>query len=257
LSSQFEHKKIRSKPQKKYNVDQGRIIMSQVKIYSAKVCPYAQRVRMVLLTKGVEFDAIEIDLENKPDWFAEVSPYGKVPVLQHGENRIWESSIINEYLEEVFPEPALLPRETGLRAIARIWIDFANTKFTPAFYKLLLSQDVQQQQTWRNELLQHLLFIENEGFRQLSEAGPYWLGDSLSLIDLSFYPWFDRWIAIEQYRGLTLPAECTRLKAWLGIMRQHPAVQSTAQSPEFYIQDYAQYASNQAAGATAEEMRRY
>jgi glutathione S-transferase len=87
--------------------------MSQIKIYSAKVCPYAQRVRMVLLTKGVEFDVIEIDLKNKPDWFAEVSPHGKVPVLQHGENRIWESSIINEYLEEVFPEPVLLPREPG------------------------------------------------------------------------------------------------------------------------------------------------
>lgn len=231
--------------------------MSQVKIYSAKVCPYAQRVRLVLLTKGVEFDAIEIDLQNKPDWFAEVSPYGKVPVLQHGENRIWESSIINEYLEEVFSEPPLMPQNPGLRAIARIWIDFANTKFTPAFYKLLLSQDVKQQKMWTNELHQHLLFVENEGFRQLSRAGSYWLGDSISLVDLSFYPWFERWIALEHYRGVKLPTECDRLKEWLGIMQQHPAVQATAQSPEVYIQDYAQYASNQASGATAEEMRRY
>ncbi|NJK28814.1 MAG: glutathione S-transferase family protein [Acaryochloris sp. RU_4_1] len=231
--------------------------MAQVKIYSAKVCPYAQRVRMVLLTKEIEFESIEIDLHNKPDWFAEVSPYGKVPVIQHGENRIWESGIINEYLEEVFPDPPLMPQNPGLKAITRIWIDFANTKFTPAFYKLLLSQDTQQQKTWRNELHQHLLFIENEGFRKLSGTDSYWLGDAISLIDLSFYPWFERWIALEHYRGLTLPAECTRLKAWLEIMRQHPAVQATAQSPEFYLQDYAQYANNQASGTTAEEMRRY
>ncbi|NJR23152.1 MAG: glutathione S-transferase family protein [Richelia sp. CSU_2_1] len=231
--------------------------MSQVKIYSAKVCPYAQRTRMVLLEKGVEFEQIEIDLQNKPDWFAEVSPYGKVPAIQHEGNRIWESSIINEYLEEVFPEPPLMPNNSGLRAIARIWIDFANTKFTPAFYKLLLSQDIQQQQNWMNELHQHLLFIEKEGFRQLSKDGSYWLGDSLSLVDLSFYPWFDRWIALEHYRGVKMPAECTRLKQWLGVMQQRPSVRSTAQSPEFYIQDYAQYANNKASGVTAAEMRCY
>jgi glutathione S-transferase len=231
--------------------------MSQVKIYSASVCPYAQRVRLVLLEKGVDFDLIEIDLHHKPDWFAEVSPYEKVPVLRHGENRIWESSIINEYLEEVFPEPALLPREPGLRAIARIWIDFANTKFTPAFYKLLLSQDAQQQEVWRNELHQHLLFMEQEGFRQLSRIGSYWLGDSLSLVDLTFYPWFARWTALEHYRGVKLPANCLRLREWLEVMQQHPSVRSTAQPPEVYIQDYVQYASNQASGSTAAEMRRY
>ncbi|WP_404790374.1 glutathione S-transferase family protein [Altericista sp. CCNU0014] len=231
--------------------------MSQVKLYSAKVCPYAQRVRMVLLAKGVDFDVTEIDLKNKPDWFAEVSPYSKVPVLQHGENRIWESGIINEYLEEVFPEPPLLPKDPGLRAIARIWIDFANTKFTPAFYKLLLSQDAAQQQNWRDELHHHLLFIEKEGFCQRSRTGSYWLGDSLSLVDLTFYPWFERWIALEHYRDLKLPVNCIRLREWLGEMQQHPSVRATAQPPDVYIHDYAQYASNQASGATAAEMRRY
>lgn len=231
--------------------------MSQVKIYSASVCPYAQRVRMVLLEKGVDFDLIEIDLNNKPDWFADVSPYGKVPVIQHQEHRIWESSIINEYLEEVFPEPPLMPQEPGLRAIARIWIDFANTKFTPAFYKLLLSQDMQQQQNWRTELHQHLLFIEKEGFHQLSEVGSYWLGNSLSLVDLSFYPWFERWTALEHYRGIPLPANFTRLRKWLSVMQQHPSVQATVQASELHIQNYAQYASNQSSGVTAAEMRRY
>jgi glutathione S-transferase len=231
--------------------------MSQVKIYSASVCPYAQRVRLVLLEKRVDFDLIEIDLHHKPDWFAEVSPYGKVPVILHENNRIWESSIINEYLEEVFPEPALLPHKPELKAIARLWIDFANTKFTPAFYKLLLSQDVQQQQNWQDELHHHLLFMEKEGFHQLSQTGSYWLGDALSLVDLTFYPWFERWIALEHYRNFKLPVNCTRLREWLGVMQQHPSVRATTQPHEVYIQDYAQYASNQASSSTAAEMRRY
>ncbi|MGL5059521.1 MAG: hypothetical protein ACRC62_06025 [Microcoleus sp.] len=74
---------------------------------------------------------------------------------------------------------------------------------------------------------------------------------------MSFYPWFDRWVALEHYRGFKLPAKCDRLKEWLEIVQQHLAVRSTAQPPEFYIQDYDRYASNKASGATAEEMRRY
>ncbi|NBD32481.1 MAG: glutathione S-transferase family protein, partial [Cyanobacteria bacterium] len=99
-----------------------------LELYSASVCPFAHRTRLTLMEKGLDFQLIEIDLNKKPDWFSEVSPYGKVPVIKHQENRIWESAIINEYLEEAFPKPALFPDSPGERALARIWIDFANTK---------------------------------------------------------------------------------------------------------------------------------
>ena len=69
-----------------------------------------------------------------------MSPYGKVPVLRHGDTAIWESAVINEYLGEVFPEPQLLPRTPAERAQARIWIDYANVRFAPSVYKLLLPQ---------------------------------------------------------------------------------------------------------------------
>ncbi len=111
--------------------------MAEIFIYSAARCPFAQRTRLMLLEKGLNFQLIEIDLRNMPDWFREISPYGKVPVLRHGEDLVWESAIINEYLEETYPEPSLFPNTPGLRAYARFWIDFANTKFTPWFYKLL------------------------------------------------------------------------------------------------------------------------
>jgi glutathione S-transferase len=217
--------------------------MSQVNLYSAKLCPYAHRVRLALREKGVAFDLIEIDLRNKPDWFADVSPHGQVPLLQHGQNRLWESSIINEYLDEVFPEPPLMPTDPGLRALARIWINFADTKLMPACHNLLLSQDIQQQH-WRDKLQQHLLFIDKEGLRQVSKTHLYWLGSSLSLVDLSFYPAFEQWAVLEQYRNAALPAECTRLREWLSTIQQYPSVQAIAQTPEVYIQAYAQYARN-------------
>lgn len=230
--------------------------MPPIQIFSANGCPYAQRTRLTLLEKGIPFDLTEIDLQNKPDWFLEVSPYGKVPVIKHGENRVWESAVVNEYLDEVFPEPPLLPREPGKRAIARIWIDFANTKFTTAFYKLLLSQEADKQQEWAAELRKHLLFIETEGLQKLSD-GPFWFGETLSLVDLTYYPWFERWPALEHYRGVTLPEECDRLRQWLAAMQARPSIQQTASPADYHIEQYAKYASNTASGTTAQEIRKY
>jgi glutathione S-transferase len=87
--------------------------MAKVEIFSAAVCPFAQRSRMMLLQKQVDFQVTEIDLSDKPANFSEISPYGKVPVILHGEDRVWESAIINEYLEEVFPDPPMLPTNAG------------------------------------------------------------------------------------------------------------------------------------------------
>ncbi|MGD2183648.1 glutathione S-transferase family protein [Lusitaniella coriacea] len=230
--------------------------MTSITIYSASACPYAQRSRMVLLAKGIDFQLEEIDLNNKPENFQDISPYGKVPVLKHRDRRIWESAIINEYLEEVFPEPPLLPSDPQDRAMARIWIDFANTKFAPAFYKLLLTQDPKIQQEWSKELQNHLHFIEREAFKN-AETGAFWLGQTLSLVDISFYPWFERWSALSHYRNIEIPPSCTRLHQWHQAMENSPIVQQTRREANFHIQQYDKYANGTASGTTAREMRRY
>ena len=228
--------------------------MAEVEIYSASVCPYAHRTRLALLEKGVDFKLTEIDLQNKPEWFADVSPYGKVPVIKYGSDRVWESTIIDEYLDEVFPEPPLMPSEPGERAIARIWIDFANVKFVPTFYKLLLNQEPEKQQESAEMLRNHLLFMENEGIGKIS-SGSYWFGESLTLVDIAFYPWFERWGVLEHYRGFAFPAECVRLQKWWDVMRDRDLVQSIKHTADFYIEQYIQYANNTASGITAQEMR--
>lgn len=217
--------------------------MADIHIYSAVLCPYAHRTRLVLQEKGINFDLIELDLQNKPEGFTEVSLYGKVPAIIHGENRIWESAVINEYLDEVFPNPPLLPSSAIGKAQARIWIDFANTRFVPAFSSLLRSKDSQQEEAAKNELYKHLEVIENEALGKLSGVGPYWFGESISLVDLTFYPWFERWIALKHYRGFGIPSEFTRLKQWKHTLKEYPSVKAIARPKEFYIERYAKFAT--------------
>ncbi|WP_193196999.1 glutathione S-transferase family protein [Nostoc sp. MG11] len=221
--------------------------MAEIKIYSAVVCPYAHRSRLVLQEKGIDFDLIEIDLQNKPAGFTDISPYGKVPAIAHHNHRVWESAVINEYLNEVFPNPPLLPSSPIAKAQARIWIDFANTRLVPAFSTLLRSSEIEQQEAAKQELYKHLEFIENEAFGKLSGDGPYWFGESISLVDFTFYPWFERWPALKHHRGFGIPEEFTRLRQWKKALKQRDSVVAIANSKEFYIERYARFATPVAA----------
>lgn len=212
--------------------------MSTLKLYFAKASTFSQRTRVVLLEKGIDFTPIEIDLQSKPADFLQVSPYGKVPAIQHGNAKIYESAIINEYLDEVFPEPPLLPRDPEGKAIARIWIDYANTRLVPAFNKFLRGKDTQEQEQGRREFLETLLFIEQQGLGQLSGNGPYWLGETFSLIDISFYPWFERLPVLDHFRKFALPAETPRLEKWWNAVRDRESVRAVANPVEFYIQRF-------------------
>ena len=85
--------------------------MSDLELFSMPLCPFAHRVRLVLAEKAIAYRLTEIDLRNKPQAFLKVSPHGKVPALRHSGYHICESAIINEYLDETFPERPLLPRD--------------------------------------------------------------------------------------------------------------------------------------------------
>ena len=214
--------------------------MGTVEIFSAEVCPYAHRTRLVLMQKGVDFSLTEIDLSNKPEWFTEVSPYGKVPSIRHDGRIIYESSIINEYLDEVFPEPPLLPTSPYERAMARIWMDYGNTRFNVASFKMLRENDGANQNALRTELDACLKFME-EGMAKLSD-GPYWLGTEPSLVDYSYYPFFERFCNVEHYRDYQIPGSCMRLLAWRDAMKALPVVRQIANAPEFYIERAKAYA---------------
>jgi glutathione S-transferase len=212
--------------------------MSTVHLYFAKASTFSQRTRVVLLEKGIEFTSTEIDLQNKPADFIKVSRYGKVPAIKHADAEIYESAIINEYLEEVFPQPPLLPSLPVAKAIARIWIDYANTRLVPAFNKLLRGKNAEEQEQGRREFTEALLYIEQEGLGKLSANGSYFLGDKLSLVDISFYPWFERLPLLEHFRQFNLPTETPRLQRWWDTLRDRDSIKAVANPTEFYIERF-------------------
>ena len=214
--------------------------MSEIEFITAEVCPYAQRTHLALREKGLAYKHTEVDLSNKPAWFEKVSPYSKVPVLKVGDEVIYESAIINEYIEEAYPEPALMPSDPVRRAQARAWIDFANTRLVGAFYAVLSAKDAAGRSEAADKLPGHFRRME-DGMTRLG-ADPYWLGDAVSLVDIAFYPHFERLGALTHYRGIDVPDDCPRLAAWQAAMRERPSVKATEHGLDYYIDSYKRYA---------------
>lgn len=210
--------------------------MATLELYSFAACPYAQRAHITLLEKKLDFSVIEIDLFNRPAWFTAISPYGKVPVLRHADVTVHESSIINQYLDEAFPEPALMPATPALRAQARIWMDYCETRFLPAVHKLMSEADDMDKRSANNDKLSEVMrHIENEGLRKTG-PGPWFFGSGFSLVDIQFAPFMERFDMYVQLAGAVLPADCGRIRDWQAAMQARPAIAATAHNTGYHIE---------------------
>ena len=110
-----------------------------IKLYDFKSSPNCQRVKVVLAEKNLPHEIVPIDLrkqEQKTTEYLKMNPYGKVPVLTDDATVLYESCIINEYLEEKYPNPPLLPKDPGKKAKARILIDYGMAHFDNPYQKL-------------------------------------------------------------------------------------------------------------------------
>ena len=214
--------------------------MADIEFITAEVCPFAQRTHLTLMEKGLAYDHAEVDLKNKPAWFEAVSPYSKVPVLKHDGAVVYESAIINEYIEERFPEPALMPSDPVSRATARIWIDYCNTRFIGAFYGALSAQGVDAQAEAAAKLTDMMIYMEDNALAPLG-SDPYWLGGDVSLVDMAYWPFFERLPAVTHYRGVEIPQACPRLAAWNAAMGARMSVRRTRHDAAYYIASYARY----------------
>lgn len=208
--------------------------METIELFSARVCPFAHRCRLALMEKGLPFEVIEIDLRNKPSWYRQVNPEEAVPALRQGQFMLRESLIINEYIDDLVAEPALMPDTPQGRAQARLWANFASTRFVPLFYRLLKAQGEDDRLAARDNLLSVLSALDAELHHRLQDGG-YWLGQNVALTDIAFYPWFERWPVLEHYRGLPIPGEMTSLLRWIETMREREVVKQAGQAAEFYI----------------------
>ena len=91
-------------------------------LYSGTTCPFSQRCRIVLYEKGMDFQIVDVDLFNKPEDLAVMNPYNQVPVLVERDLILYESNIINEYIDDRFPHPQLMPADPVMRARARLFL---------------------------------------------------------------------------------------------------------------------------------------
>lgn len=220
--------------------------MSDLELFSIPLCPFVHRVRLVLAEKAIACRLTEIDPRNKPSAFLEVSPYGKVPALRHGEIHVCESSIINEYLDEAFPERPLLPCDPAGRARARFWIDFANARLYAATASLLYGPHRHNRAPELELIAGALRFMETEALARRRANGPYWLGPEPSLVDLTFYPWFEQLPAVEHFRDVRLPPDLHRLEEWRDAVAQRSCVRAVDKPAPFYIEHYPHHDANMA-----------
>jgi len=152
-----------------------------LKLVDAPRCPYCARVRIALAEKGVAHEAVAIDLEDRPSWLYALNPVGRVPVLEVDGWALPESAVINEFLEERYPEPPLLPADPQERAAARLLV-FRDDDFTKPYYALRRRQDGAE-----DAFAEALADLD----ATLAEA-PYLTGAAFGLADIALVPWLIR-----------------------------------------------------------------
>lgn len=155
-------------------------------LYSGTTCPFSQRCRLVLFEKGMDFEVRDVDLFNKPEDISTMNPYGQVPILVERDLILYESNIINEYIDERFPHPQLMPADPLMRARARLML-FNFEKELFVHVNLLESRGVKasdkQLEKARAQIRDRLtqlapIFLKNK----------FMLGDDFSMLDVAIAP---------------------------------------------------------------------
>jgi stringent starvation protein A len=183
-------------------------------LYDAARCPFCARVRIVLDEKHVPVDAVAIDLADRPAWLYEKNPSGKVPVLEEDGWLLAESAVIDEYLNERYPEPPLLPADPAERAFARLLVFRFDDYLGAPYYAF------RRGETGAEERLAGAL-RQLDGF---AAAMPYLTGRSFGLADVAYVPWVLR---LRDLPGVSL-GDHAALEDWLGRLVERPSVAAEA-----------------------------
>jgi glutathione S-transferase len=179
-------------------------------LYDADRCPFCARVRIVLAEKGVEYEDVQIDLGDRPAWIYDKNPLGKVPVLEEDAFVLPESPVIMEYLEERYPEPALLPADPADRARVRLWLERFDDLLGRDYY------DVRRGEDGARERLADRL----DALDAILGGTSFVAGQEYGLADIAYVPWVLR---ARETLGVGLD-DYPSLVAWLDRLLERPAV---------------------------------
>ncbi len=188
-------------------------------LISHHLCPYVQRAAISLAEKGVPFQRRYVDLADKPDWFRTISPLGKVPVLLVGDTPLFESAAILEFLEDT-RSPPLHPRDPLLRAGHRAWIEVGSTILNGigAFYGAKTDAAFDSPR----ETLKARFGLLNDRLN----GGPYFDGQTFSLVDAVFGPVFRYFDVFDEIGEFGILAGMNRVSRWRTALAERPSVKN-------------------------------
>jgi len=197
-----------------------------LKLYDFKSSPNCQRVKVVLEEKKIPYETVNVDLRagaQKTPEYLKINPYGKVPAIADGDTLLYESCIINEYLDERYPTPRLLPTDPAARAKARILVDFGLTQMDSAYTKLRMELTKDERERNAETISAAKEDIKKRLQRLEQELGDkeYLMGD-FSLVDADLIPRFTR---LEGF-GVLPDASLPRLGKYLQRMKERPSVKA-------------------------------
>lgn len=165
----------------------------QLRMFSMRFCPFAHRVHLVLNAKNLPYHVFYINLSEKPEWYLELNPNGKVPALQltnePGAPIMVESLAIAEHLEDKYPDVKLYPTDPKIRDETKQWIERFNPIAT-AFYKLVYETNSDE----INDELLSTFYTELAPFEAelIKRKSPYFAGSQAGIFDYAIWPWFER-----------------------------------------------------------------
>ena len=200
-----------------------------LKLYDYRDCPFSQKVRVVLAEKDLEFERVNVDLgksEQRTPEFLRLNPYGKVPVLVDDDEVVYDSTVINEYLEEEYPLPRLMPEDSQTRARVRLLEDYCDNSFIPPTTNLLVQlrkpeaeRELQRVEQAREELRRCLYFIKDR-----LDGHSYLVGNDFTLADAAFAP---RMLVLGRL-GFEFEPTLGGVQAWLDRIRSRPSARRVA-----------------------------
>jgi glutathione S-transferase len=153
---------------------------NQLKFVTSRFSPYGHRVEMVLIEKEIPYQKIEVNLQDRPDWFVKEAPLGKVPLLYADDKIIFESIAICEYLEDKFPKIKMHPEDLEDRAFNRAWMEFSNSLLASIF-GVIFAKNKQEFDAKNAELLGKMDILEKH-----LKFNPYFEGEKFSIVDACF-----------------------------------------------------------------------
>ncbi|KAL4234998.1 Glutathione S-transferase omega-1 [Mactra antiquata] len=203
-----------------------------LRLYSMRMCPYAQRTRILLRHKNIEHETVNINLKEKPEWYLEkITPLGKVPAIQKDDLIVYDSSIVNDYIDATYPGEKLTPQDPLQLAKDRMFLE-QMTQVVGPFYKIFLSGG--QSMEAAPMVLSGLDVAEKE---LKTRNTPFFCGTKMGMLDVLLFPHLERASLLGKFSPvLALNQDrFPHFLAWIETMMNVPAVRETATPAEVLL----------------------